>query len=252
MSYNKNPGVVIVKFESEADRQAVLNAKAILHSDKQYEQVYILKDKTREERLMAANFRTLVGAYKSGQNDIQVKGARIIPGTNDAGGNKSDERKRSTGSLGSSRRDLGPTWRREGYLDRGENCDNYQDVSCDRDSYRDTGCGNYSDRRGGNPSMGNRNHSDRRGGNPSMGNRIIVTGGVGIRIEVKTLLTGGVGTPMNNVHHLTEDGRTRTQMAGARSKEDQQKILGCVRGLERAKVLFELSVRQFCFKRKLY
>ncbi|KAH3729042.1 hypothetical protein DPMN_055005 [Dreissena polymorpha] len=51
---------------------------------------------------------------------------------------------------------------------------------------------------------------------------IIVTGGVGIRIEVKTLLTGGVGTPMNNVHHLTEDGRTRTQMAGARSKEDQQ------------------------------
>ncbi|KAH3729041.1 hypothetical protein DPMN_055004 [Dreissena polymorpha] len=58
MSYNKNPGVVIVKFESEADRQAVLDAKAILHSDKQYEQVYILKDKTREERLMAANFRT--------------------------------------------------------------------------------------------------------------------------------------------------------------------------------------------------
>ncbi|KAH3786631.1 hypothetical protein DPMN_164738 [Dreissena polymorpha] len=114
---------------------------------------------------MAANFHTLFGAYKTGQNDIEVKGARIIPGTNDAGENKSDERKRSTGSLvGSSRRDLGPTWRREGYPDRGENCDNYQDASRDRDSYLDTGRGNYSDRRGGYPSRGNINHSDRRGG----------------------------------------------------------------------------------------
>ena len=60
------------------DKKRVLTKKTSLKDSRRYQNVYIYSDQTREERLLSANFRSLVSAYKSGDNNIRVRGTRII------------------------------------------------------------------------------------------------------------------------------------------------------------------------------
>ena len=70
-SFNESrPGVVFVKMKSMDDKKKVMTKKASLKDNRRYQNVYIYSDQTREERLMSANFRSLISAYKSGDNNI--------------------------------------------------------------------------------------------------------------------------------------------------------------------------------------
>ena len=82
-SFNEGrPGVVIAKMKSMDDKKKVMTKKASLKDNRRYQNVYIYSDQTREERLMSANFRSLISAYKSGDNNIRVRETRIISDQN--------------------------------------------------------------------------------------------------------------------------------------------------------------------------
>lgn len=70
------PGVVIVRLSSEEDKDRIMSVKSKLKDTKQYEKVYIHSDKSRAERLMSSNFRSLVNAYTKGEK-VYVQGARV-------------------------------------------------------------------------------------------------------------------------------------------------------------------------------
>lgn len=73
---HSKPGVVIATMQSFDDRQKVLKAKAKLRNSRNYSDVFIQCDQTREERLMMTNFRTVVGALKN--SGITVRGNRVV------------------------------------------------------------------------------------------------------------------------------------------------------------------------------
>ena len=78
-SFNEStPGVVIAKLKSVEDKKRVMARKASLKDNRRFQNIYIHNDQTREERLMSANFRSLLNAYKNGDNNIRVRGARIV------------------------------------------------------------------------------------------------------------------------------------------------------------------------------
>ena len=82
-SFNESrPGVVIAKMKSMDDKKKVMTKKATLKDNRRYQNVYIYSDQTREERLMSANFRSLISVYKSGDNNVRVRGTRIISDQN--------------------------------------------------------------------------------------------------------------------------------------------------------------------------
>ena len=70
------PGVFIAKMKSMEDKKKVLT-KAFLRDNRRYQNVFIYSDQRREERLMSANFRPLISAFKIG-----VRGMRIISDQN--------------------------------------------------------------------------------------------------------------------------------------------------------------------------
>ena len=82
-SFNESrPGVGIAKMKSMDDKKKVMTKKASLKDNRRYQNVYIYSDQTREERLMSANFCSLISAYKSSDNNIRVSGTRIITDQN--------------------------------------------------------------------------------------------------------------------------------------------------------------------------
>ena len=80
-----NPGVVIARFRSSEDKKKVMLAKNKLKDNRQYPNVFIHHDQSREERLMASNLRKLVNAVKGGDTDISVRGSRVIQGRSSSG-----------------------------------------------------------------------------------------------------------------------------------------------------------------------
>lgn len=72
------PGVVVAKLRNIEDKKKIMTAKAILRHDRRYKDIFIHNDQTKEERLMSANLRSLVNAYRSGDSNIQIKGSRIV------------------------------------------------------------------------------------------------------------------------------------------------------------------------------
>ena len=51
---------------------------ATLRHSRVYKDIYVHTDQTKEERVMSANLRSLVSAYKAWDNNIRVKGSRIV------------------------------------------------------------------------------------------------------------------------------------------------------------------------------
>ena len=71
MFNESKPGVVIAKMKSMEDKKKVLT-KAFLRDNRRYQNVYIYSDQRREERLMSANFRALISAFKSGVRRMRI------------------------------------------------------------------------------------------------------------------------------------------------------------------------------------
>lgn len=58
--------------KSVEDKKTVMLRKASLRDSRRYSSVHINKDQTREERLMSANFRSVIHAYRQGDSNIRV------------------------------------------------------------------------------------------------------------------------------------------------------------------------------------
>ena len=85
-SYHEGkPGLVIAQMQSLGDKKKILASKSSLKHSRVYKDVYIHSDQTKEERMMSANLRSLVSAYKAGDSNIRVMGSRIV--RNDQEGN---------------------------------------------------------------------------------------------------------------------------------------------------------------------
>jgi hypothetical protein len=75
-SYNKDPGIVIVKCKNAESKKAVMDAKSKLRDSRQFRDVQISHDKTKEQRTNEANLRAI--AYVLGKDKVQAVGPRLI------------------------------------------------------------------------------------------------------------------------------------------------------------------------------
>lgn len=71
---NNKPGVVIVKFESLAQKETVLSTKKSLRKIRTYQDVYIEDERSHEQRLSESNIRTLLQAVGKSKDYIVVNG----------------------------------------------------------------------------------------------------------------------------------------------------------------------------------
>ena len=74
---DSRPGVVIAKFRNSEEKKRVMTAKTVLRNNRQYSQVYINHDLSKEERNMASNMRTLLNGVRRGHN-LQIRGTRVV------------------------------------------------------------------------------------------------------------------------------------------------------------------------------
>ena len=82
---------MIARFRSSEDKKKVMLAKNKLKDNRQYPNVFIHHDQSREKRLMASNLRKLVNAVRGGDTDISVRGSRVIQGRSSSGTDNNDD-----------------------------------------------------------------------------------------------------------------------------------------------------------------
>ncbi len=68
------PGVVVAVFRSVEAKQTCMDKKAKLRDNNRYRNVYLHHHQSREERLMASNFRTVLDAIQNNRSDITLRG----------------------------------------------------------------------------------------------------------------------------------------------------------------------------------
>ncbi|MES9882444.1 MAG: hypothetical protein ABW185_16360, partial [Sedimenticola sp.] len=85
------PGVVIATFRSIDDKQRVMDKKASLKCNRQYDRVFIHHDQSREERLALNNFRTVIDAMNSNER-ISIHGNRVVRNNDNNRGNNNRHR----------------------------------------------------------------------------------------------------------------------------------------------------------------
>ena len=64
------PGVIIASFRNAEDKRKVMSEKSSLKDSMQYRDVYIHHDQSHEQRLMASNFKTVLGAMNSNSKSL--------------------------------------------------------------------------------------------------------------------------------------------------------------------------------------
>ena len=72
------PGVVVATLKTTEDKKSVMMAKNKLKNNRQYSTVYINHDQTKNERLLADNFRAILSAVKNGDTNLSLRGARVV------------------------------------------------------------------------------------------------------------------------------------------------------------------------------
>lgn len=72
------PGVIIATAATDDDKKQIMESKSRLKDSRRYSDVIIHNDQTKEERIMSANFRSMIRAYKNGNNNVSVKGLRVV------------------------------------------------------------------------------------------------------------------------------------------------------------------------------
>ena len=70
---------MVATLSSLDDKKRVMAAKASLKDNRIYKDVYIHNDQARRDLMYAANLRSLVNAYRSGDSNMRVRGSRIVP-----------------------------------------------------------------------------------------------------------------------------------------------------------------------------
>ena len=73
---NGRPGVVIAKFRNSADTSKVMSAKSSLKNNRQFPDVLIHTDQTRDDRLISSNFKTIIDAINRGDK-LSLHGSRV-------------------------------------------------------------------------------------------------------------------------------------------------------------------------------
>lgn len=148
-SYKRGqPGLVIAKCKNSEDKEKIMSAKRILADSRNYRDISISHDKTRDQRLQEANWRTVISAV--GKDKLALRGPRVILKNDSFGGREregrsGDHRPRSLfPCLFDSRRSSA-----EGGAQR-DSAENRRPVREDRE-YRSrsqgiAGNGNYADR----------------------------------------------------------------------------------------------------------
>ncbi|KAH3777498.1 hypothetical protein DPMN_178945 [Dreissena polymorpha] len=71
------PGVIIAKMKSFEDKRKVMFEKKSLKNHSIYSNVFIQHDQAQADRVLANNFRAILGAIKS--HGLTVRGSRIVP-----------------------------------------------------------------------------------------------------------------------------------------------------------------------------
>ena len=71
------PGVVIVTLSSMEDKKNVRSKKLSVKSSRRYKDVFIHSDQSKQEILMSSNLRSLINAYKSGDNNVHMRGSKL-------------------------------------------------------------------------------------------------------------------------------------------------------------------------------
>ena len=142
------PGVVIATFKNGDDKRKVMTDKSSLKDSRQYKDIYINHDQSREQRLMTSNFKAVLDAINRNDNDLSLRGTRVIRRNRDNQNSHEGERRQST----TQGRDRSQSGRRS------------SNNSSNAGSNRDMGHGNSGTRRGND-----RGH--RRGGRGSRGFR---------------------------------------------------------------------------------
>ena len=77
------PGVVIATFKSADDKRKVMSEKSKLKNSRHYDKVFIQHDQTREQRLLAGNFRTVINAINGGTSNVSFRGMLVVRNVDD-------------------------------------------------------------------------------------------------------------------------------------------------------------------------
>ena len=108
---NGRAGVVIAKFKTSADKSKVMSSKASLKNNRQFPDVFIHNDQSRDDRLMSSNFKTMIDAINRGDK-LSLHGSRVVNNRNNFNGNtransyhtnRGSSRSRSDNSIDTSR-----------------------------------------------------------------------------------------------------------------------------------------------------
>ena len=75
------PGIVVVTCENLEDKEVIMKGKVSLRKSRQYKEVFVDHDKSREQRLLESNLRLLVESI--GKDKLSVKGSRLCRPNND-------------------------------------------------------------------------------------------------------------------------------------------------------------------------
>ena len=75
---SSKPGVVITSFKSKKDKRKVMTAKSNLKDSRQYRDVYLHQDQSREQRLMTSNFKAVLDALNRNDRDLSLHGTRVV------------------------------------------------------------------------------------------------------------------------------------------------------------------------------
>ena len=144
------PGVVIASFQSAEDKEAIMKKKSNLKESRQYKDVYIHHDQSYEQRIMANNFKAVLGALKDRDASLSLRGTRVVRGNQRSpdsrdhhqSGSGQQNRRRNHSGNGNSRSDNRSDRRHNRSQDRNSDDDGYT-------SRRDHGRDNSQGGRGG-------------------------------------------------------------------------------------------------------
>ena len=86
---NGKSGVVIAKLKTAADKSKVMTSKSSLKNNRQYPDVFIHNDQTRDDRVMSNNFKTIIDAINRGDK-LSLHGSRVVSRRTHQNGNSRD------------------------------------------------------------------------------------------------------------------------------------------------------------------
>ena len=123
-------GIVIASFQSADEVKTILSSKTKLKDSQQYENVFIYKDQTMDERSLNRNMKTLVNALRQKGCNISFRGNRVVTYEIERGNDSSRDHRYN--SVSNGKRDY--SYSRSG-KQRSESDKNYRNESVKKNNY---------------------------------------------------------------------------------------------------------------------